>query len=86
VARMECSGKLRFSFPGAKQALQAKKALGKAGPESGRSTVGISARGKELVAEFSASDPVALRAAVNTVLRHIKVIDDLGGVWDEQGR
>ena len=75
---MECEGNLRFSFPSAKKALEAKKALGKGGPKTGRSKVKVSVKGKELVVEISATDSVALRAAVNTHLRHMKVIEELG--------
>ena len=77
---MECSGSLRFSFPSAKKAAEAKVALGKVGPESGRSSVKVSVKGKELAVEVSASDSVALRAAMNAALRHMKVIEDLSGV------
>ncbi|MBD3398641.1 hypothetical protein GF412_05375 [Candidatus Micrarchaeota archaeon] len=75
---MECEGKLRFSFPSARKALEAKKALGKGGPETGRSEVKVSVDGKELVVEISATDTVALRAAANSCLRHVKVIEELG--------
>ena len=75
---MECEGKLRFSFSSAKNALEAKKALGKGGPKTERSNVKVSVKGKELVVEISATDSVALRAAVNTHLRHMKVIEELG--------
>lgn len=75
---MECVGKLRFSFSSAKKALEAKKALGKGGPKTERSKVKVSVKGKELVVEISATDTVALRAAMNTYLRHMKVIEELG--------
>lgn len=75
---MECEGNLRFSFPSAKKALDAKKALGKGGPKTERSKTRVSVRGKELAVEISASDPVALRAAANSCLRHLKVIEELG--------
>ncbi len=75
---MECVGKLRFSFPSAKKALEAKKALGKGGPKTERSKVNVSVKGKQLVVEISATDTVALRAAMNTYLRHMKVIEELG--------
>ena len=75
---MECEGKLGFSFPGAKEALGAKKALGKGGPKTERSKVKVSVKGKKLVVEICATDSVALRAAVNTYLRHLKVIEELG--------
>ncbi len=75
---MECEGNLSFSFPSAKKALEAKKALGKGGPQTERSKVKVSVKGKELAVEISATDSVALRAAVNTYLRHLKVIEELG--------
>jgi tRNA threonylcarbamoyladenosine modification (KEOPS) complex Pcc1 subunit len=75
---MECEGTFRFSFPSAKKALEAKKALGNGGPETRRSKTRVSVKGKELVVEISATDSVALRAAANSCLRHLKVIEEIG--------
>lgn len=83
---MECSGTLLFSFSSAAEAKKAEIALGKGGPETGRSCVRISTKGKELVAEVSAKDSIALRAVVNSLLRHIGMIENLSGVEDVRKR
>ena len=79
-----CSCELRFLFSSAKEAREAKAALGKRGPESTRSSAKALAKGKELVVGISATDPVALRAAVNSCLRGIKIIDDVKVSLNEQ--
>lgn len=80
---MECTGTLRFSFSSAAEAKKAEKALGKGGPETERSRARISIKGKELAVEVSAKDSVALRAAVNSLLRHMSVVESLSGVKDD---
>ncbi|MFP3950372.1 MAG: KEOPS complex subunit Pcc1 [Candidatus Micrarchaeia archaeon] len=75
---MDCRGKLEFEFSSKKSAKDAEKAMGE--NASGRSSIKAKAEGKSLAVEIRAKDPVAMRAALNTCLRHIKVIDDLDGV------
>ncbi len=75
---MDCKGKLEFQFSSAKSANDAEKVMGES--SSGRSSTKAKAEGGALVVEIRARDPVAMRAALNTCLRHIKVIDDLDGV------
>lgn len=76
---MDCRGKLEFEFSSAKSAKDAEKAMGES--SSGRSSIKPKAGGNSLVVEIRAKDPVAMRAALNTCLRHMKVIDDLDGVY-----
>ena len=77
---MECSGTFRFSFSSAKEAREAKIALGNEGPKNKRSLSNVMVKGKELVVEISAIDPVALRAAMNSCLRNITIINKISGV------
>ncbi len=79
---MECSGSLRFSFPSAKKAREAREAMRSEGHRNGRSVVKISVKGKELVVEISSTDSVALRAAMNGCLRNMKIIENIGGVLE----
>ncbi|MBD3389500.1 hypothetical protein GF415_00920 [Candidatus Micrarchaeota archaeon] len=75
---MDCRGKLEFEFSSSKSANDAERAMGESSSE--RSSIKAKAGGESLVVEIRAKDPVAMRAALNTCLRHIKVINDLDGV------
>ena len=77
---MKCSCSLRFSFPSALEAQEALDSIGAGGPKRERFSVGLAVKGRALVVEISATDSVALRAAVNSCLRNIKIIENISGV------
>jgi tRNA threonylcarbamoyladenosine modification (KEOPS) complex Pcc1 subunit len=79
---MKCSARLRFEFPSAVEAENAKISMGKGGPESGRCKVSVSSSGNTVEVFAEALDSVALRAVVNTYLRNMKVIEGINGEDD----
>lgn len=79
---MKCGARLRFEFPSAIEAENAKVAFGKGGPESSRCKVSVSSNGNIVEVSADALDSVALRAVVNTYLRNMKVIEGINGEDD----
>jgi tRNA threonylcarbamoyladenosine modification (KEOPS) complex Pcc1 subunit len=79
---VKCSARLRFEFPSALEAENARISLGKGGPQSNRARVSATASGNVVEVFAEALDSVALRAVVNTYLRNMKIIEGLNGEDD----